>query len=103
MVIDVVIFLLVHVSFLLSTGMFVVVVRKCRHSQIRTAFLVMLGVMTFWNAGTLLELDFRMVTGVTRIMFINLCYVGICLSPISTLCLGKVILNPDLILLIRFK
>ena len=95
MVIPIIINLMVHISFLLGIGMIVIVARKCQHSQVRTAFLIVLGVMALWNAGTFLELDFRLVTGVTCMSFINICYIGICLAPVAVLYLGKVILQPD--------
>ena len=88
-------FILVHVSLLLSIGMIVMVLRKSRRSQIRTAFLVTLGVMTIWNIGTLLEMDLRAATGVEHVFFINLCYIGICLAPIAILYMGKVIMCLD--------
>ena len=53
-----VMFVLVHVSFLLGIGMIVIVACKSPPSQIRTAFLIVLGVMTIWNIGTILEMDF---------------------------------------------
>ena len=86
---------MVHISFLLCICMIVVVVRKCQHSQVRTAFLFVLGVMTLWSIGTLLELDFRAVTDTTHMFFIHICYIGICLIPIALLYLGKVFLQPD--------
>ena len=93
-VITVVIVLLAHISFLLCIGLTVVVAWKCQRSQVRTAFLVMLGVVTVWNAGALLEMDFRSVTGVTYMQFINFCYIGICLTPVAILNLGMAILQP---------
>ena len=91
----IVIAMLAHVSFLLGTGMIVVLVRKCQSSQIRTAFLFVLGNITLWNAGTILEIDLRAATGITYMPFINLSYIGISLIPVAVLCLGKAVLNPD--------
>jgi len=88
-------FVLVHVSFLLGVGMIVIVAWKTRSSQIRTAFIVTLGVMTIWNFGTLLEMDFHTVTGAAYTFFIDICYIGICLAPIAILYLGKAIMQPD--------
>ena len=82
-----------HVSFLLCIGMIVIVIRKCQESQVRTAFIFLLSVMILWSIGTLLELDFRLATGVTYMQFINICYIGICLLPVVILYLGKVILH----------
>ena len=87
--------ILVHVSFLLCIGMTVVVVKKSRRSQVRSAFLITISTMTVWCVGTMLELDFRLVTGVTNMLFINICYIGICLTPVAILYLGKSILNSD--------
>jgi len=86
---------LAHISFLLCAGMIVVVALTCERSQVRTAFLIALSVMSLWIAGTLLELDFRSLTGSTFMPFINVCYVGICLMPVAVLYLGRVILGSD--------
>ena len=84
-----------HISLLLCIGMIIVIKRKCQSSQIRTAFLIILGVMIFWNVGTLLEADFRMATGNTYMPFIYFCYIGIIFTPIAILYLGKIILQSD--------
>jgi len=84
-----------HISFLLGIGLIVTIARKCPRSQIRTVFLIAIGIMTIWNIGTLLEMDFRIATGVTHKLFIDICYIGICLVPVAVLYLGKVILQPD--------
>ena len=85
----------VHISFLLSIGMIVAIVRNYRPSQTRTAFIAVLGVMVLWGAGTLLEVDFQYATGVSYMAFVNICYIGICLMPIALLNLGMAILRPD--------
>jgi len=85
---------LAHISFLLSIGMIVMLVRKYQYSQIRAAFLVILGLMVLWNAGTILELDLRAITGNTYMLFINISYIGMCLIPVGILYLGKVLLHP---------
>ena len=95
MAINAIINLMVHLSFLLSLGTIFIVVRKCQQSQVRSAFLVTIVVLTLWNAGTILELDFRIATGATQMPFVNICYIGICLVPVAILCLGRVLLNPD--------
>lgn len=87
--------LIVHVSFLLCIGMIVVVASKCQRSQIRFAFLILLVIIGFWNLSTILEMDFRLITGVTYMPFVYVCYIGICLVPIAVLHLGVVILLPD--------
>ena len=86
---------MVHISFLLCIGMTAVVTRRCQPSQIRTAFLFTLGIMALWIIGTILEMDFRIITGKTYMLFINICYIGICLVPVAILALGKVILQSD--------
>ena len=87
--------LIVHVSFLLCVGMIVVVVRRCARSPMRSTFLVMLGIMVLWNLGTFLEFDFRMVTGVTYMPFIYISYIGICAVPVVIFCLGKISFQPE--------
>jgi len=61
----------------------------------RTAFLLVLGIMTLWSIATLLEVDLRIFTGFIYMQIIYICYIGICLLPVAILNLGKVILHPD--------
>ena len=91
---DIAIDILVHLSLVLAIGMIIVVARKAQHSQVRTAFLILLGVITLWNLGTLLELDVRLVIGKTGFLFIDICYIGICLMPVAILYLGVVLVKP---------
>ncbi|MCL2704868.1 MAG: response regulator [Spirochaetaceae bacterium] len=93
--IPIVINVMVHISFLLCIGMIVVIARKFQHSQLGTAFLLLIGITTLWSIGTLLELDFRIVTGKTYMLLINICYISICLLPVAVLYLGRVIFQPD--------
>ena len=91
----VVFFSLVHISFLLGICMIVMVAWKSPQSQIRNAFLVTLSLMTIWNIGTMLEMYYQEATGIESETLIGICYIGICLVPVSALYLGKVILQPD--------
>ena len=94
--VDTIMLLLVHISFLLGVGMIVMVLRESRPSQVRRAFNVTFGFMTVWNLGTLLEMDFRLAGNTAHAsLFIDLCYIGICVIPIAILYLGRVILRPD--------
>ena len=90
-----ILFILVHLSFLFCISMIVVVARIAPTSQMRKAFLVLLGVMTIWCVGTLLEMDVRLLTGESYQALINVCYVGICLAPIAILYLGQTLVKPD--------
>ena len=93
--VDIVISLFVHVSFLLCIGMTIVVAKKSRNSQVRSAFLITIVTMTAWCVGTMLELDVRLMTGTTHMAFINICYIGICSTPVAILFLGRCILYPE--------
>ena len=86
---------MVHLSFLLSIGMIVIVVRKCQDSNIRTAFLCILGIMTVWTAGDATVVDLLITTGLVKMLFVNLSYLGVCFVPVAVLYLGKAILTPD--------
>ena len=85
---------MVHISFLLCLGMIIVVTKRCQPSQVRTAFLYVIGIMLIWCSGTLLEQDFRYITGISYKLFVDICYIGICLTPVAILYLGRVILQP---------
>ena len=88
--------LFAHISFLLCIGMTAVVMaRKSRRSQVQTAFFIILGFMMVWSAGVILEMDVRIATGKTYMLFINICYISICFTPVAILYLGKVILHTD--------
>ena len=93
--ITVIIGLMVHTSFLLCISLIFIVTRRSQNSQVRSVFLLLMAVMTFWNIGTLLELDFRIATGVTYMLFIYICYIGICLAPVAVLYFGRVIMQSD--------
>ena len=84
-----------HMSLLLNIAMICVISLKTRPSRLRSAFLTVLGVLSLWNVCTVLELDFRLATGVTYMLFINICYISICLIPVAVLYLGKIILQPE--------
>ena len=97
--IEIVTLLLVHISFLLSIALVFLVSRKSRRSPIRTAFYANFFTMIVWNLGTMLELDFRLITGATvestvSVLLIDLCYLAICFMPITILYMGKIIYQP---------
>ena len=86
---------IIHVSLLLCVGMIIVVARSSQSSQIGTAFLVLLTFMAIWSIGTILELDVRLMTGISYLPLIYVSYIGICLAPVAILQLGKITLQPD--------
>ena len=86
---------LVHLSALLVIGMLIVVAKSTQRSRVRSVFLQLLAIVLVWNVGTVLELDFRLVTGSTVFAFIFICYIGICLLPVAILQLGRVVLSPE--------
>ena len=85
----------VHVSTFLCIGMMIVVMRRTFHSPVRTAFLIALGCGVLWDVSTVLELDYRLITGNTCMLFINICYIAICLVPVAILYMGNIILHPE--------
>ena len=95
MIINVIIWLLVHISLLLGIGLIITVSKKLQQSQVRKAFLILIFLMSLLNTGTVLEMDFRIATGVTHMFFMNLCYIALCIMPVSILYFGKIILEPD--------
>ncbi|MCL2125685.1 MAG: ATP-binding protein [Oscillospiraceae bacterium] len=87
--------LFVNISTLLGIGMIVAVARKSQRAQVRSAFLLLLGLATVWNIGHALETDIRLLTGVTHMAFVYICYVGICFVPVAILYLGITIVRTE--------
>ena len=87
--------LMVHISFLLIIGMIIMVVRKCQKSQIRTAFICTIGIIGTWCLSELLIIDILALTGIINMFLVDTSYIGLCLTPVALLYLGKVILHPD--------
>ena len=86
---------LCHLSFLACVAMILAVALKCQKSGMKRAFMYILFSIVIWSAGTVLELDFRIVTGVTYMPFIYLCYIGICTVPVAILYFGRLIMQND--------
>ena len=86
---------MVHVSLLICVGMVLIIARRYQKSPLKRAFLAVLGITTLWNMGTLLELDARLITGMTYMPLVYISYIGICLMPIGLLHLGKVMSAPE--------
>ena len=92
--------ILVHLSFISSIGLLFAIYRKSRQSFIQLASFSLAFTLMIWNLGTMLELDYRLITGHTvtstaSILLIDLCYLAICFEPIVILFLGRVIYRPD--------
>ena len=92
--------LLVHFSFISSIVLVVFIYRKHQRSFLQLSFCALACVLFVWNLGTMLELDYRLITGETvtstvSIMLIDLCYLAICVEPIVIFFLGRVIHRPD--------
>jgi Signal transduction histidine kinase len=91
---------LVHVSFVFSIVLTIIVYRKRQHSFLQVASFVLMFTLIIWNLGTMLEMDYRLITGETvtstiSIMLIDLCYLAICFNPVAIYFLGRAIHKPD--------
>ena len=97
---EIITLLLVHISFVTSVTLLAFISRKNQKSLLRTASFAFALTMVVWNLGTMLEIDYRLISGKTvtstvSIMLIDLCYLAICFAPIAILFLGRVIHKPD--------
>ena len=97
---EIVTLFLVHVSFISSIVLTIVVYRKSQKSFLKYAICALAFILVVWNLGTMLELDYRLLTGETvtstlSIMLIDLCYLAICFEPIVILFIGRAIYYPD--------
>ena len=95
-----IILIIVHLSFISSIGLMIVISRKTRQAFVQFASFVLSFTLMLWNLGTMLELDYRLITGNTvestvSIMLIDLCYLAICFEPIVILFLGRSIYQHD--------
>jgi len=84
-------FYLTHLSLVLCLVLLYAITRYGISSQLRSAFYLMIGIMTVWNAGTLLDNYYRFTfsAGGINMIFIYICYFSICFIPIAILLMGK--------------
>ena len=92
--------ILVHFSFASSVVMMIAAFRKHQRSFLQLAFCALVLTLGVWNFGTMMELDYRLITGETvdsavSIMLIDLCYLAICFNPIFIFFVGRSIGYPD--------
>ena len=89
-------FLLVHLSLILCIVLAYLTWKRSQRNQMKFSFYMFISIMFVWNLGTILEMYTRSATGVSNMLFVDMCYMGICLMPIAILYLGVVISNPQL-------
>ena len=97
---EIVILLLVHLSFISNIVLPILIYRKSPPSFSRFSFCALAVILMVWNTGTMLELDYRLLTGATvtstvSILLIDLCYLAICIEPVAIFILGRVVYQPD--------
>ena len=86
---DIVTFALTHLSLILCVVLFFVTLNKSQRSNIQAAFYTVIFIMVVWNIGTLLDIYYRLIYGSSNMIFVALCYFGICFVPVAILFLGK--------------
>jgi len=89
-------FLLVHLSLILCIVLAYLTWKRSQRNQMKLSFYMFISVMFVWNLGTILEMYSRSATGISNMIFVDMCYVGICLMAVAILYLGVVIANPQL-------
>jgi len=95
---DMVTFVITHLSFVFCIALFFLTLRESKRSYIHIAFYFLILVMFIWNLGTLLDMYYQFIYGVSNMLFICISYLGICFSPIAVLFLGKTLSKPYLAL-----
>ena len=90
----------VHFSFVASVILLVFISCKSPKSLLKNISFAFAGTLIIWNFGTMLELDYRLVTGETvssiaSIMLIDLSYLAVCFAPIVVLFLGQIVYKSD--------
>ena len=96
---EIITFLFVHLSFLSSIGLLVVIHREKGRTFIRLSYLALAFVSFFWNLGTMLDIDYRLITGSTvhdsvSVFFISICYLSICYAPVVIYFAGRASCKP---------
>jgi len=88
---DLTTFVFTHLSLVFCIVLFIVTLRGSHRSHIQSAFYAMIAVMFIWNVGTLLLMYYQLIFGVTSMVFVGICYFGICFTPIAILFMGRTI------------
>ena len=84
-VMEAITFALTHICLVLCIASFFVILRKSQRSQTQFVFFSIILVMFVWNVGTLLDIYYRLFYGASNMLFVVLCYFGICFAPIAVL------------------
>ena len=90
----------VHLSFVSSLVLTGITARKRQRTLLHISFYFLALTMIVLNLGTMLEMDCRLITGqpvtsTVNMLFIDLCYLGICMNPVAVLFFGRVVYKPD--------
>ena len=96
---EIVTLLLVHLSFVSCAVILVVIAKKKAKTPLQLAFGALAVILSIWNVGTMLDLDYRLLTGATvestlSILLIDVCYFSICFSPVVMLTVGRILTKP---------
>lgn len=86
-------FILLHISSILSFIFFILILRMKNKIQLHYAFLVAIALMQIWCVGHILNAYANIILGYTVMAFIYIYYFGLIFSPVSILFLGLVYLK----------
>ena len=95
-IMDVVTFVLTHLSFVFCVVLFLLTLRESKRSQIHIAFYLSILLIFIWNLGTLMDMYYQFSYGGSNMVFVCISYAGVCFSPIAILMLGKTMHQPYL-------
>lgn len=87
-------FILSHFSLISCIALGYYTAKRTKRSQLRVAFFALFFIILIWNIGSLLEAYYRIAYGFSNMIFVDICYFGICFAPVAILFLGMAMSRP---------
>ena len=81
-------FIILHVSFVLTSLMLFLTIRRENKTQLHKVFILNITALLIWELGQLLEVYWRSLTGVTEWGFVYFYFLGLCYLPPFIMFLG---------------
>ena len=81
-------FIILHVSFILTTFMLYLTIKRENKTQMHKIFILNIVALLIWELGQLLEVYWRAITGVSEWGFVYFYFLGLCYLPPFIMFLG---------------
>jgi len=83
-------FILLLISTILVTALFILIIKTKNKSQIHYAFIFMIASIFIWSVGHILEILTTNAYGHTIMLYVYIYYFGLCTAPVAILFLGLI-------------